>query len=79
MFKIFKILHFFFLIDITHKILILLFKFYLVKQEVTKQEENSEWDKTDEEILLKDNTKGRRNRRKLKIKDENDEDEDEGK
>lgn len=49
-----------------------------VKQEVTKQEENSEWDKTDEEILLKDNTKGRRNRRKLKIKDENDEDEDEG-
>lgn len=46
-----------------------------MKQEATKQEEKLLWDETDEENLLKDNTKGRRNRRKLKCQKDNDEDE----
>ncbi|XP_018354777.1 PREDICTED: transmembrane protein 183B-like isoform X1 [Trachymyrmex septentrionalis] len=44
-----------------------------VKQEVTKQEEELVWDDTDEN-LLKDNMKGRRNRRS-KCQNNNDEDE----
>ncbi|KAG5344087.1 T183B protein, partial [Acromyrmex charruanus] len=46
-----------------------------VKQEVTKQEEELVWDDTDEENLLKDNIKGRRNRRRSKCQNNNDEDE----
>lgn len=45
-----------------------------MKQEATEQEEKLVWDETDEENLLKDNTKGKRNRRKLKYQKDNDED-----
>lgn len=45
-----------------------------MKQEATKQEENV-WDEMDEETLLKDNTKARRNRRKSKCQKDNDKDE----
>lgn len=43
-----------------------------MKQEATEQEENV-WDETDEESLLRDNTKARRNRRKSKCQKDNDE------
>ncbi|XP_024875654.1 transmembrane protein 183 isoform X2 [Temnothorax curvispinosus] len=46
-----------------------------VKQEATKEEEKPVWDETDEETLLRDNTRGRRNRRKSKCQKDNDEDE----
>lgn len=40
---------------IWHIIFILLYKFYLVKQEATIQLEKSTWDNMDEENLLQDN------------------------
>ncbi|XP_011692569.1 PREDICTED: transmembrane protein 183-like isoform X2 [Wasmannia auropunctata] len=46
-----------------------------VKQKAAKQDEKSTWDETDEENLMKDSTKGRRNRRKSKCQQDNDEEE----
>ncbi|XP_011876900.1 PREDICTED: transmembrane protein 183 isoform X2 [Vollenhovia emeryi] len=49
-----------------------------VKQVTTVQEEEQVWDETNEDTLLKDKTKGRRNRERRKSKYQKDDDEDEG-